>query len=146
MHRERSRCAFDTRITSRQYYADRLSASQRSLTCFCLTFHALTSRPYFYQIGHPYYVNIFGSPMQSLCLQKSDWLKSNRPNIDQQMTHNHLKTHYLSSSIPPNKCSSDSMFVTVCMLIKAKFRSWALTCGNIRFLTLSYYYSFVWRF
>ena len=35
---------------------------------------------------------------------------------------------------------------TVCLPIKAKFRSWALTCGNIRFLTLPYYYSFVWRF
>ena len=29
---------------------------------------------------------------------------------------------------------------------KAKSRSWALTCGNIRVLTSSYYYSFVWRF
>ena len=32
-----------------------------------------------------------------------------------------------------------------CSPIKAKFRSWAFTCGNIR-LTSSYYYSFVWRF
>ena len=34
----------------------------------------------------------------------------------------------------------------MCSPIKAKFRSRALTCGNIRFLTLPYYYSFVWRF
>ena len=32
---------------------------------------------------------------------------------------------------------------TVCSPIKAKFRSRALTCGNIRFLTLPYYHSFV---
>ena len=32
---------------------------------------------------------------------------------------------------------------TVCLPIKAKFRSRAFTCGNIRFLTLPYYYSFV---
>ena len=35
---------------------------------------------------------------------------------------------------------------TVCSPIKAKFHSWAFTCGNIRVLTSSYYYSFVWRF
>ena len=35
---------------------------------------------------------------------------------------------------------------TVCLPIKAKFRSRAFTYDNIRVLTSSYYYSFVWRF
>ena len=39
-----------------------------------------------------------------------------------------------------------SHYNTVCSPIKAKFRSWALTCANIRFLTLRYSYGFVWRF
>ena len=37
-------------------------------------------------------------------------------------------------------------YSTVCSPIKAKFRSRAFTYGNIRVLTSSYYYSFVWRF
>ena len=41
----------------------------------------------------------------------------------------------------PNLCGN-----TVCSPIKAKFRSRAFTCGNIRVLTSSYYYSFVQRF
>ena len=69
----------------------------------------------------------------------------------------HWKRRVLSSSqmkfrflnykkhIEINNSTVLSLIQCVCRK-KAKFRSRAFTCGNIRFLTLPYYYSFVWRF
>ena len=64
-------------------------------------------------------------------------IKSKWPNDSLKIVWPKFKTEDLISL---------TKYPTVCSPIKAKFRSRAFTCGNIRFFTLPYYYSFVWRF
>ena len=58
----------------------------------------------------------------------------------------HLCCVFCANTLQMDLCPYHHLLSTVCSPIKAKFRSWALTCTNIRFLTLRYYYGFVWRF